>query len=199
MSWLKRILTLKTQQPEVRSSPTPAKKRPMMPTVKFDSSLVTKKVKIDLRENIEQLGDIPRKRVREIYDAALAMIEAGGNMPLLYNVLLELDGMSAGRAGEITRTLLSKARALTEQESRTRLGVTQATWMYANAPCMVNPSHPTDADRKQDAAHQAANGKRFDIGKGLLIDGKWTLPGRGVGCKCVSRSVIPGLESFSSE
>jgi uncharacterized protein with gpF-like domain len=169
----------------------------MMPTAKFDPSLVTKKVKADLRHNIEQLDDIPKRRVREVYAAALAMIEAGGNMSLLYNVLLELDGMSTSRAGEIARTLLGKARALTEQDSRTRLGITHATWMYANAPCMVNPSHPTDADLKQDAAHQAANGKRFEIGKGLLIDGEWTLPGRGKGCKCVSRSVIPVFESFN--
>ena len=119
-------------------------------------------------------------------------------MPLLYNVLLELDGMSTGRAGEITRSLLFKARALTEQEKRMRLGITHAIWMYPNAPCMVNPRHPTDADRKQDAAHQAANGKRFEIGKGLLIDGEWTLPGRGAGCKCVSRSVIPALESIQA-
>jgi hypothetical protein len=104
--------------------------------------------------------------------------------------------MSTRRAGEITATLLNKAEALTEQESRMRLGITHAIWMYANAPCMVNPSHPTDADRKQDAAHQAANRKRFEVKKGMLIDGEWTMPRRGVGCKCISRSVIPGLESF---
>ena len=195
MSWLQRILRQKPQ-PEEKPSPAPTKNRPMMPTVKFDDSLATKKVKADLRKNVEQLEDVPKKHTREIYDAALAMIEAGGDAPLLYNVLLNLDGMTKGRAGEITRTLSSKAHALTEQESRARLGITHATWMYANAPCMVNPSHPTDADRKQDAAHQAANGKRFEIGKGLLIDDQWTLPGRGAGCKCVSRSVIPGLEKF---
>jgi hypothetical protein len=193
MSWLRRILRPDAQQPDVKPSPPPAEKRPRMPTVKFDPSLVTKKVKADLRQNLEQLDDIPKKHVREIYDAALGMIEAGGNAPLLYNALLKLDGMPTGRAGEITRTLASKARALTEQESRARLGITHAIWMYANAPCMVNPSHPTDADRKQDAAHQAANGKRFEVGKGLLIDGEWTLPGRGMGCKCISRSVIPSL------
>jgi hypothetical protein len=150
-------------------------------------------VETDLRQNIEQLEDIPKKRVRAIYDAALGMIEGGGNAPMLYNALLKLDGMSTGRAGEITRTLASKAKALTEHESRGWLGITHAIWLYANAPCMVNPTHPTDADRKQDAAHKVANGKRFEIGKGLLIDGEWTLPRSKKGCKCVSRSVIPGL------
>lgn len=114
-------------------------------------------------------------------------------MPLLYTPLFKLDGMSASRAGEITRLLLFRAKAFTEQESRMRLGITHAVWMYANAPCMMNPRSPTDADLKQDAAHQAANGKKFEIAKGLKINGERVLPGRDPGCKCVSRSVIPGL------
>jgi hypothetical protein len=195
MVWFQRLLKPSAKVEKDISSISRARQRANMPTVQFDSSLVTKKLKRDLRQNIEQLGDIPKKHVCEIYNAALGMIEAGENTPVLYNALLKLDGMTTGRASEITRILASKAKALTEQESRARLGITHAIWMYANAPCMVNPSHPTDADRKQDAAHKAANGKRFEIGKGLLINGEWTLPGRGNGCKCVSRSVIPGLES----
>ncbi len=193
MSWLRRVLKLDAQQPETTPQRASDKKWPQMPTVKFDASLVTKKVKADLRENIDQLEDIPKKDRRSIYDAALSMIEAGGNMPLLYNPLLKLAGMSTSRAGEITRLLLFRAKAFTEQESRMRLGITHAVWMYANAPCIMNPGAPTDADLKQDAAHQAANGKKFEIAKGLKINGEWTLPGRGAGCKCVSRSVIPGL------
>lgn len=193
MSWLRRVLKLDAQELDAKLARTTGHKLPQMPTVKFDSSLVTKKVKSDLHRNVEQLEDVPKKQVRAIYDAALAMIEAGGNMQLLYNVLLKLDGMSARRAGEITQILLSRARAFTEQERLLRLGITHAIWIYANAPCMVNPSQPTAVDLKQDAAHKAANGKRFEIGKGLLINGEPTLPGREAGCKCVLRSVIPGL------
>lgn len=108
MSWLQRILRPKPQ-PEEKPSATPTKNRPMMPTVKSNDSLVTKKVKADLRKNVEQLEDVPKKHTREIYDAALAMIEAGGDAPLLYNVLLNLDGMTKGRAGEITRTLCQQS------------------------------------------------------------------------------------------
>jgi hypothetical protein len=193
MSWLRRKFRTDAQQTDVEPAPISAKQRAMMPTVKFDPSLVTKKVKADLLKNIEQLEDIPKKHFREIYDAALSMIEAGRNLQLLYNVLLKLDGMSTDRAKEITHSLANKATAFTEQESRFRLGITHAIWMYANAPCMVNPRHPTAADLKQDASHKAANGKRFEVGKGLLIDGEWTLPHRGEGCKCSSRSVIPGF------
>jgi len=72
-----------------------------------------------------------------------------------------------------------------------KLGITHAIWIYANAPCMKDPSHPTAADVQQDAAHCSANGKRYEISKGLFVDGKWIWPGLEVGCKCVARSVLP--------
>jgi hypothetical protein len=59
---------------------------------------------------------------------------------------------------------------------------------------MRDPNHPSAAEVQRDAAHCAANGKRYEISKGLFVDGKWTWPGVDEGCKCVSRSIIPGLE-----
>jgi hypothetical protein len=53
-----------------------------------------------------------------------------------------------------------------------------------------DPRHPVAADVQQDSAHRLANGKRYEIGKGLFVDGKWTWPGVEEGCKCSSRAVI---------
>ncbi|MEG3387194.1 hypothetical protein V5H41_25765, partial [Salmonella enterica] len=39
-----------------------------------------------------------------------------------------------------------------------------------------------------------ANGKRFDLRKGMFLDGKWVLPGEEINCKCGWEAVIPGLE-----
>lgn len=192
MSWFQRVFKPSVEEKRVKPSPVLAEQFTRMPTVKFDPSKVTERVKADLRRNLEALPEVPRKQIQEVYDAALSMIEGGGNMATLYSVLLKLDEMNSARAKQITRSLNQKARAFIEQESRAKLGITHATWMYANAPCMVNPSRPTDADRKQDAAHRAAHGQRFSIEKGCLIDGKYTLPGRNDGCKCSSRSVFPG-------
>ena len=65
--------------------------------------------------------------------------------------------------------------------------------MYANAPCMKDPwcDCPTAADIRQDSAHRAANGKKYEIAKGLFVDGKWARPGVEEGCKCSARSVLP--------
>jgi len=75
------------------------------------------------------------------------------------------------------------------------LGITHAIWLYANAPCMEDPSHATAANVQRDAAHCSVNGKRYEISKGLFVDGKWTWPGVEEGCKCVARAVLPQLEA----
>jgi uncharacterized protein with gpF-like domain len=165
-----------------------------MPTVKFDPSTVSKSVKADLRRNIESLDGLEKKDVARIYDAALLSVSAGRDLNQLSMELMNIDGMTKGRAAEIARSLNSKATAIIDRERQTSLGITHAKWMYANAPCMRNPSHPSAAEAQQDSAHHLANGKRYELSKGLFVDGKWTWPGVEEGCKCVSRSVLPGIE-----
>jgi hypothetical protein len=38
-----------------------------------------------------------------------------------------------------------------------------------------------------------ANGKLFEISTGMFLNGKWTWPGVEPGCRCISKSVIPGF------
>ena len=97
---------------------------------------------------------------------------------------------------EIGRSLSNKAKAIIDRERMLSLGITHAIWMYPNAPCMKDPfcSCPTAADVQQDSAHRSANGKQYEISKGLFVDGKWTWPGVEEGCKCCSRAVLPGFK-----
>ena len=161
-----------------------ASKAQTMPTVPFDPDKVTKAVSTDLLKNIKELPDINARDVRSIYDAALRSISAGRALHVIYEALLPIDGMSPARANEIARLLNNKATALMNSESQSRLGITHARWLYSGASC---------GDPDQDAAHSAANGQTYPIGKGMFLNGLWTWPGRENGCKCVSRSVIPGL------
>lgn len=200
MSWFRRLLrpTYKPTRGESGHSQSSRYAPQAMPTVKFDPSAVSKSVKANLRRNIASLNDLEKEHLREIYDVALLSISAGGDSHLLVTALMTAEGMSKERAAEIARYLHRKAKALIDRERQASIGITHAKWMYANAPCMTNPSHTTDAEVQQDAAHRAANGKRYEINKGLFVDGKWTWPGAEEGCKCISRSIIPGLEEQES-
>ena len=162
-----------------------------IPTVKFDDSRVTEAVKADIRKNISLLGDIDQIHFERVYDAALRSISAGRDLHLLYKTLLEMNinGLTKRRAEDIARQLNNAATAFMDKERQGSLGIKQAQWLYSGAPCEVNPKKPTG----QDAAHRAANGKIFEISRGMFLNGKWTWPGVEPGCKCVSKSIIPGF------
>ena len=58
----------------------------------------------------------------------------------------------------------------------------------------MNPKKPSAKDICRDAAHRAADGKRYEVGKGMLLNGRLTMPGREEGCECISRPIIPELD-----
>ena len=195
MSWLRRLSQLFSKSAEAKSGYSQAVRYAVqaMPTVRFDPSTVSESVKVNLRRHMEQLPDLGKDHIPQIYEAALRSILAGGNLQALCVSLMKIDGMSKERAAEISRLLNNKATAQINQERQAFLAITHAIWMYANAPCMKNPRCPTVADVQKDSAHRAANGEKYAIAKGLFVDGKWTRPGVEEGCKCSSRAVLSDL------
>jgi hypothetical protein len=198
MSWIRRLLQSSAKPTEVKKDYSSSVRYAMeaMPTIKFDPSVVTKSVKADLLRNIELLEDLEKKHVKEVYELALRSVVGRGDFYLFCTEMMNLhiEGMTRSKAAEIGRSLGNKAGAVINRERQACLGITHAIWMYPNAPCMKDPRRPSATDVQQDSAHRLANGKRYEISKGLLVNGKWTWPGVEEGCKCVSRSIIPGLD-----
>jgi uncharacterized protein with gpF-like domain len=114
---------------------------------------------------------------------------------LLYNALIQMNinGVTKRRATEIAHLLNNKATALMNRERQESLGIKYALWLYSGAPCEISWNKPTGQENLQDAAHKAANGKQFDVSKGMFLDGKWTWPGVEPGCRCVSKPVVRGF------
>jgi uncharacterized protein with gpF-like domain len=160
-------------------------------TVKFDASRVTDAVKADLRKNIALLKDVDQKHFEPIYDAVLRSISAGRDLHLLYKALMHMSigGLTKRRAEDIARQLNNAATAFMHREHKEAFGIKQAKWLYSGAPCEINFKTPTG----QDAAHRAANGKIFDVSKGMFLNGKWIWPGGEPGCKCVAKPIVPGF------
>ena len=175
----------KEREPMGQKDQGPGPKAHGIPTVKFDAAKVTEAVKADLRENIRSLKEIGGGDFDKIYEAALRSISAGRALHIVYQALMTIDGMHKRRAEDISRSLNNKATALMQAEEQQRLGIKYAVWLYSGAPC---------GSTEQDAAHKAANGKRYLVSKGMLLGGRWTWPGRDDGCKCVSKSVIAGFD-----
>jgi hypothetical protein len=165
----------------------------VIPTVKFDSKWVTEAVKADLEKNIKKIKEFDESNFDQIYDAALRSISRGRDLATLFNAIAELNlsGMTNRRASEISLSLNNKATALINRDRLVSIGIKYAIWTYSRAPCQVNPPKPSVKDIRQDAAHRAADGKRYEVAKGMLLNGRWTMPGQEEGCKCFSRPVLP--------
>ena len=197
MSWLRRLFWPSAKPTAVKRDYSPSVRHAIeaMPSVKFEPSMVTTSVKADLRRNIELLDGLEKRHSKQVYELALRSIVGRRDFYLFCNEMMNLniDGMTRTKAAEIGRSLANKAGAVIERERQASLGITHAVWMYANAPCMRNPSHPSVTEVQRDAAHCLANGKRYEIGRGLFVDGKWTWPGVEDDCKCTSKAVLPGI------
>ena len=163
-----------------------------IPTVKFDPKQVTEAVKADLAKNIKNIGEFDESNFEIIYAAALRSTSRGGDLATLFGAIMELNlpGMTKRWASQICLSLNNKATALMNQDRQVSLGIKHAIWVYSGAPCQMNPQKPSPKDIRQDAAHRAAGGKRYETRKGMLLNGRLTLPGREEGCKCLSRPII---------
>jgi hypothetical protein len=167
-----------------------------IPTVHFDPNRVTEEVKADLKNNIKELKDFGESHFEHIYVAALRSISRGRDLATLFDAIVELNlpNMTKRRASEIARCLNNKATALMNRDQQISSGIKYAIWVYSGAPCQMNPRKPSGEDVRRDAAHKASDGKRYEVSKGMILNGRPTLPGWDDGCKCTSRSVIPGLD-----
>lgn len=178
-------LTHYGRQESVDDSPS------QIPTVKFDTSRLTSTVKAQLKKDIASFDEIGITNAANIYSIALEALRRGQDAHHLFSGLMAIDGMQKGAALRITRCLLSRGAALMTTERRIALGLTQATWAYAKAPCMPDAKNPSAADLKRDADHKALDGKPFDVRTGMKVGDTYTWPGFEEGCKCISKSVLP--------
>lgn len=160
-----------------------------IPTVKFDPTRVTDAVLADLEDNIRALPEVGTEDFGVIYQAALQAISAGGALHIISAALMSIEGMTMGRAGDISRSLDFKAKAIMNAEQQTKLGIRYAMWRHSGATCRLG-------GEERDAAHKAANGKPYLVSKGMFLNGEWTWPGYQDGCKCISKSMIPRLNGY---
>lgn len=130
MTWIQSLLKSFTKLTENSDPYRKGLALRTMPTVKFNSSLVTEKIKTDLRNNIKLIDGLDKKYFEQVYKAAVRAISAGGNLHGLFTVLMGLDGMSKKRATDIAHSLNSKAGSLISRERSHALGFTHAVWMY---------------------------------------------------------------------
>ena len=142
---------------------------------------LTNAVQSFVHENVNLIKSIPEKYFTEVEGLVMRGIRDGKPFNWVNDEMAKRYGITTRRAVMIARDQNHKA---TEQLNRTRqlgLGVKRGMWQHATG--VKEPRH----------SHEQANGKIFDLDKGLKIDGDYIFPGEKINCHCF---FIPLLEDY---
>jgi len=133
-------------------------------------------------EQVGLIKSIAEQHLTQVQGLVMRSVQQGRDLSFLSKELHERYGVTKRRAAFIARDQNNKATATITRVRQDSLGIVEATWLHSHGGKEPRPEHV------------AADGKRYNIKKGMFLDGKWTWPGVEPGCRCVGRSVIPGLE-----
>ena len=152
-------------------------------TVAFDPTPTTTDVfKATVNENVSLIRSVASEHLADVEQLVMRSVSQGRNLGDLSKALQERHGVTKRRAALISRDQNSKATAAITRARQQQLGITEAVWQHSTAGKHPRPSHV------------AANGKRYEVAKGMYLDGAYTWPGVEINCRCVARSVIPSLD-----
>jgi SPP1 gp7 family putative phage head morphogenesis protein len=138
-------------------------------------------VQASIGENVSLIKSIAAQHLSEVEGIVMRSVQRGRDLGGLTEELEQRFQITRRRAAGIAADQNAKATAVITEARQAQLGIAEGIWMHSGGGKKPRPSHV------------AANGKRYQIGKGMWIDGEWIRPGEKIRCRCVSRSIIPGF------
>lgn len=152
-------------------------------TVKFQMSREANDVfQATVGENVGLIKSIASEHLQDVQGLVMRSVQQGRKLDELTGELEKRYQITRRRAAFIARDQNNKATATITRVRQQGLGITQAKWMHS-----AGGKHPRQS-------HVDANGKVYEVDKGMYIDGAWIRPGELPNCRCVALSVIPGFE-----
>lgn len=133
-----------------------------------------------IAENVGLIKSIAQEHLAEVQGLVMRSVQRGADLGTLTNELEARYGVTRRRAALIARDQNSKATAILVRVRQAEVGVTEAIWMHSHGGKVPRPSHV------------AADGKKYEIRKGMYLDGEWIIPGQLINCRCVCRPILPG-------
>jgi SPP1 gp7 family putative phage head morphogenesis protein len=152
-------------------------------TVSFDPTPTTTDVfRATLNENVSLIKSVAAQHLADVEQIIMRSVSQGRGAGEVSKALQARYGVTKRRAALISRDQNNKATAAITRARQQQLGITEAIWQHSTAGKHPRPSHV------------AANGKRYEVAKGMYLDGVWTWPGVEINCRCVAISVVPALD-----
>lgn len=135
-------------------------------------------MRVSVGMNVGLIKSIPGEYLGDVQKYVWESVEAGFDLKTLTDNLEHAYHVGRNRAKLIARDQSNKVHAVMEQARRKELGIKKAIWRHSAAA------------KEPRKSHVEANGKEFDVDKGMYLDGEWVLPGQPINCGCTSSSVL---------
>lgn len=157
-------------------------------TVKFKMTRAMRDVmNATISEQVGLIRSIPQKYFTEIEGAVMRSVSQGGDLYSLSKTLHEQYGVTKRRAAFIARDQTSKSTASFTRVRQLEIGITEAIWVHSGGGKTQRPTHVSAGARKQ----------RYKVSDGWYDPAveDFIQPGFLPNCRCVSRSIIPGIHT----
>jgi uncharacterized protein with gpF-like domain len=138
-----------------------------------------------IAEQVGLIKSIAPKFLADVQNSVWSSVMKGSDMGALSKEIKRNYGVSWRRAALISRDQTHKARAIFEETRRSELGIEEAIWLHSGAGAEPRPEH----------VRWGRDKKRYNIKKGMWskVDQAFVWPGTAINCRCLSRSVFPGI------
>lgn len=134
-----------------------------------------------ITENVNLIRTIPERYLSNVETLVSQSVARGRDLGSLTKAIQEQYGVTKRRAALIARDQNNKATSVMQAARQKSIGITEGIW------------HHSHAGKVPRQSHLKADGEKFDLNKGLFLDGKWVMPGEEINCRCTWSPVIPNL------
>jgi SPP1 gp7 family putative phage head morphogenesis protein len=133
-------------------------------------------------ENVALIKSIASQHLTDVEGLVMRSVARGRDLGSLTSDLRKRYGITQRRAAFIARDQNAKATSVMQAARQKDIGITQGTWRHSHGGRTPRPSH------------LKADGKTFDLAKGMFLDGEWVMPGELPNCRCGWTPHITGFD-----
>lgn len=128
-------------------------------------------MKLKLDDNVALVQGLVESEMNQLKNQVMRNMANGAPASELARGIRNHLNVSRNRAETIARTEVNTLTGQLNDRRALEIGLTKGIWRGVE-------------DNRERKSHREAEGKEFDLRKGLKIDGKYTWPGREPNCRC---------------
>lgn len=151
---------------------------------------VTDTLRATIGNQVNLIRSIGAQHLTDVAGMVLRSVQSGGDLEGLTKGLELAYGVTRRRAALIARDQNSKATTTITRVRQQELGIEKARWVHSAAGKEPRPHHVAYSKGERGGPiYVVAEGA-----PGMADDGGYSHPGWEINCRCISRSIIPGLD-----